>query len=301
MSIQPQLTAAIFMCCFSSSTIEKLIDCAPYLITVFGHANDDAAIEFVRIFYENYFEKESIQQAYYLANFHLGERISTALSRRAIKRTASQVLWQVFPTGYQAGDSILVDLTEAEEDIKRLEVPRETFLSLLTRKIRLHAWIFDHACERVVLPLARYFGIFSWENAADVVKCHRILKPKKNLEQATCDVWTGLIVNYNDDFVSPYRLSPDPAGPHNEHKLKTALCNLRQSYKSLYENEMVVNVFMKHVPEQFKLSMSIMNANLDKAENKLYEGDYRLAVVYLETALSAEHDLVDATTEQLSE
>lgn len=297
---QPDLRLAIFMSCFSATALQDLVVAAPYILTVFGPADDEASIEFVRVFYKRYLKDERIERAFLFAQAITSDTLQTVLSRRALHENQPTVLFQVFPTGDHSGDSFLVDLSPAEQDIERLEVPREAFLSTLSRKIRLHHRIFDFPRERAILPIGQFFGIFSWQNSSDVVTCHRILRIKPEVDYLACDVWAWVAVYYNDHVIQKYRILQQPAAPHNAKVLTVALTDYRHFYHIISQADKYVTVLDKYVPEQYKLSRSMVLSNLDIAEDKLHQEDFASVVFYLECALSAEHDLLDALTAKLA-
>jgi hypothetical protein len=292
---QPSLKAALFMCCFSADSIPDLSIAAPYLLTVFGSADDNSTIEFVRAFYDRYLEGGSIVKACFFAQQRVD--LEVVLSRRAEQASRGKTLFEVFPSGNHFGDSFLVDLSEAEPDIERLDLPRERLLALLTRKIRLHQRIFDFPREKALLPVGHLVGVFSWRSAGDLIQCHRLLKMKTGLEQDACDVWASLTVEYNDEVIQKYRLQTDPASPQNQRALQVALHNYQYSYKRLCDWQKFETVLPKYAPEQYRLTKSIIGANLGMAEQKLCAEDLASVVFHLESALSAKHDLLDALTE----
>ncbi|PZN85616.1 MAG: hypothetical protein DM484_01415 [Candidatus Methylumidiphilus alinenensis] len=211
-------------------------------------------------------------------------------------------MFEVFPRGNHFGESFLIDLKEAEADIKMLGVPQESFLHTLSRKIRLHQRIFEHPRERAYLPVGQYIGIFSWHNPADPIRCHKILKIRPEVEQEACDAWASLAISYNEDAITKYRRLEQPAAPHNRGILERALKNYQQSYEWFCEDgKRCPNIILaSYSPEQYKLTKSVMSANLKMAEMKLHAEDFGSMVFHLESALSALHDLLDAFTEVLT-
>ncbi len=294
---QPRLKAAIFMSCFSADAIPTLLRIAPYILTVFGPANDNNAIEFIGAFYKNYFKFKDIAKACSWAQIISQNELQVVLSRRAQSLLSRTPLFEVFPgSGIYAGTSFLIDLSEAEADIATLNVPREKFLSILTRKIRLHNRIFDTPRERAVLPVGPYVGIFTWNNAFDPIQCHRILQIKTETKQEAYDLWARLAITYNDDANHRYRLESLPASPHNIRLLEAALTSYRSDYEWINSS----SAFHEYIPDQYKLAKSVMNANLDMAEKKLHDNNLVSVVYHLESALSALHDLLDAFTDSLT-
>lgn len=297
---QPALRLAVFMSCFSSASLGDLIKAAPYILTIHGPADDNTSIEFVRVFYERLLHDHSIERACFFAQEITSEVLQVVLSRRGLSSVEGNFLFRVFPRGDHLGDSFLIDISQAEKDIELLDIPRETFLSVLTRKIRLHGRIFEFPRERAILPIGPYFGIFSWQNPSDIITCHQVLKVRPEVDDLACELWALLAISYNDDAMQRYRLLPEPAAAHNVNALKKALGNYRHSYEYLTEKEKFITVLRKYVPEQYKLSKSLMIANLDKAEMKIVQEDFPSVVFHLESALSAMNDLLDALTAELA-
>jgi hypothetical protein len=295
----PRLRAAIFLSCYSANAIDQLVDSAPYLITVTGAADDEASIDFITQFYHAYLRFESIEKAFNIAQNYVAivrkvTDLHANLTRRALVKGENRILFQVFPSGKD--DSILLDLTEAEADITSLNIPREAFLGLLSRKIRIHRWIFSSPRQRVVLPLGPYFGLFSWENANDVVVCNRILKIKPNVVPQACEAWASLIVCYNDHFMAPYRTNPEL----HIASLKKALDEYKKTYSDFFETGEKAKVIQAQAPEQFMVNKAVISANLEMAENKYHRKEYDAVMVYLETVLSTIHNLLDDLTNILT-
>lgn len=295
----PKLRAAIFMSCYSAESIPQLIDSAPYLITVMGSADDTAASEFVVKFFEAYLRFGSIERAFNIAqNFIVIIKkindLNVILSRRALIKGESRILFRVFPSGKD--DSILVDLTDAENDIASLNISRDAFLGLLTRKIRIHRWIFTASRQRVILPLGPYFGLFSWEDANDVVFCNRILRLKQEVDENTLAAWASLIVAYNDHFMDPHRIASEAPDAF----IKKSLTEYQKTYETFFNTSNKAASLRNAAPEQFKASRAVISANLDMAETKFHQDDHKSVMIYLEHALSAMHNLIDELTNILT-
>ncbi len=296
-----RLRAAIFLSCYSADALTTLISSAPFLITVYGPADDEAAIEFIGEFYESFFLCDSIHQAFGRARLLLAAKsieLNALLSRRAEHTRSDRVLLQVFPT--LGADSILIDVTDAEHDIQNLDIDREAFFALLTRKMRIHRWIFDSPTDQAVLSVGRYFGVFSWENARDVVNCKRILRLRQDIDEATCEAWAGLLTLYNDHRVDKYRTAISPAAPTMERHLKEALDDYYQLADTYLKSKSISRVLRNCIREQYFVSRSLILKYLEICNTKFHRGEFPATVVYLEAILSALHDLVNAFTEQIS-
>lgn len=298
----PRLRAAMFLWCYSADALPSLAEAAPFVISIHGPANDEAAIDFIGEFYESYFRTNSIEQAFGGALMLMGAKnleLSPILTRRAEAQGKQRILYQVFPKS--GADSILIDITDAEQDIARLDMQRDTFLTMLSRKIRIHRWIFESSSDQAVLSIGRYIGMFSWENAADVVKCDCVLRLRADVDERTCELWAGLLTLYNDHRVDRYRLAVNQDEPTLSRHLKQAIedyYKLIDSYFKIPENSVTLRLW---VPEQYLVSRSLMMKYLEICDRKYYRNDYPATVEYLEAILSALHDLVNALTSVVSD
>lgn len=299
----PNLRAAMFISCFSASSAPELYDVAPYIVTIAGPAADAAAVEFVSAFYDSYFADTSVERAFVEGTVRLeitpdlGE-LSPVISRRAMHSRPGRLVVQAFP-GLRR-DSVLIDMTDAQADLLALGIPTDRFLATLTRKIRIHAWAFEQPREQAILSIGQFFGIFSWENASDVVVCHRVLRVRDDLDGETCRVWSSLVLCYNDLASARYRSAAAPASPVNERHLKKALLGLHSAAERFLEGIDGQRV-RDLVPDHFKVARSLMISNLDMVTRKLDDEDLAGCVAYLEASLSAVHDLLDALTGAVSE
>jgi hypothetical protein len=297
----PRLRAAIFMSCFSSTGLGALVGVAPYLITVTGQIEDEVAIHWSTSFYDYFLRHNSVEEAFRAAQLfvearHPGHEPTTVLSRRAVA-TRSHALVQVFPSG---GDSILVDVSEAEDDISELGIPREKFLGILSRKIRVHKRVFETPRQQAILSVGPYFGVFSWQSANDAVICHRIIRIRPEIDETACRAWAALVLRYNDYYAARYRSSHDPNSPLMRGWLKDAIESYVRTRDLFLDRGPTADVLRSLTPEQFKVTKSIYGASLEMAEIKYYAEDHASTVMYLEAILSSIHDLVDDLTARVT-
>ncbi|MBI2927720.1 MAG: CHAT domain-containing protein [Verrucomicrobia bacterium] len=298
----PDLRLALFASCYSASAIPVLINAAPFLITMQGTADDEAAIQFISNFYDDLFRHGAFERAFNTAMCSVefrgkADRIKPILSRRAKQRKGAVIQASV---GARR-DSIFVDLTEAEPDIAALNIPKDDFLSLLTRKIRLHEWIFRYPRENALLSIGPYFGFFSWTNADDIVTCTRLMQLKSNVDEATCNAWTKLIVTYNDRRCEKHRAAQDPGSPENTATIARALERLHKNVKSYLDDPQLGEPLRKAARTQFAVSFTNALSNVESAEEDLRESDFPSAAIKFEVALSAIHDLINALAAVLTE
>ncbi len=261
-----------------------------------GETNDAAAISFSQYFLDEFYRSTSVEQAFRIASsaidqMGMGEVIKPVFCRR---QPSGRSVFQACFSRRQ--DSIFIDLTDAEESISHLPISRHEFLSLLTRKIRIHSWIFHIERERAVLPIGQFFGVFSWQNAKDVVICHEVLKLKQDIEVSECMGWTRLMVIYNDLRSERYRVIANPAAIENKALLETALNGIETCYVSTLKGSDVEPAAKKLAPDQYIITLSTVRVQCDLAKRSLSDLNLPSTVVALETAISSIHDLVDELT-----
>jgi hypothetical protein len=293
----PSLRLAVLVSCYSSDAAATLLRMAPFLITMDGPAEDAAAIHFVESFYDEFFRSGAIERAHLIALNELralgkADAFRSVLQRRA--KGSGRPLLQA--TVGQRADSLLIDLGECETDIAALGISRSDFLSLLSRKIRLHEWVFRYPRENAILTIGPYLGVFSWESAEDVVRCHRILRLRATVDAQRAEAWASLLVSYNDLASERYRAVPQPAAPENERLLRQALKRVNDSIKRHFDDASLVALYSTMAPDHFRASATNARAQATAADYKLTDGDLQGAVMHLELSISAIHELVTALT-----
>jgi len=290
------LSVVILNACYSASAQKTLHDAAPFVIAMDGSADDTAAIAFSQHFFDEFYRTPAVANAFRQASSALNqmclyENIKPVLSRR--EPSGNSVVQACFD---RRQDSIFVDLSEAEDSISKLPISRHLFHSLLTRKIRVHSWIFMVERERAVLPIGQFFGVFSWRNATDVVICHEVLQLKPDLDVDECMGWTRLMVIYNDLRSERYRLVAQPAAIENQGLLSRALDSLEICYSHTLLGSDVTPAAQKLTPLQYTVTLSTVHAQCDLAKQCLENSNLKRAVIALETAISSIHDLVNELT-----
>jgi hypothetical protein len=301
----PDLKAAIFMSCFSYEMRDLLIQEVPYLVAISGPANDDACIEFSTKFYSEFFQTGSVVGAYRRASVSIQFRanaMDAVLLRRGLGEYGKRAL--IVPDtkrGLSRRDDVdlLIDISRVETDIERIGVPREKFLTLIGHKIRIHRWAFRFPRDNALFSIGPYFGLFSWENAYDVVTCNRIMKLRADADEAIAELWAGLMISYHDAYVEDYRAAT--AGAIVSASVKEGLQTLNSIDIAYFRNETRASVLRRGAPEVFRAVKTQVAANLDVGNSKFHQNEENLAVSHLEAALSAIHDLIDALAENLLE
>ena len=286
--------AIILMACYSAEILPELLELSQFVITILGPADDAAAIEFTVCFMEEYLRNPSVEMAFSTAQktvYAKGLTIAPLLSRRF--RDNAKAVYSVFPGSRE--DSILVDISEVEGDIKRIGLARDTFLRLLTQKIRVHQWLFKIAKEEAIIPMGTYFGVFSWVTPGDLVTCNRLLRVKDDAPVDAITAWTSMLLAYNDLFVHRYRCTTGPANPAGYGKmLERAVKAYHSCFRTYLTSSSNATIFQRTAPAQFGVTRGIFEGQLGRVDESLADDDHGLVVLALETVLTSLHDLVTA-------
>lgn len=292
----PSLCVVILNACYSAAAEQALHDAAPFLILMSGSAQDEAAIIFSQHFFDEYYRSGAVEQAFRQATWALeslgfADALKPLLTRR--QPSGESVVQACFS---RRQDSIFINLAEAEQSISLLPISRHEFLALLTRKIRVHSWIYRVERERAVIPIGQFFGVFSWSNAKDVVICHEVLQLRENAIIQDCMGWTRLMVIYNDLRSERYRGMSDPAAVENKVILNDALRSVRACDQYTLCADDVAPAAQKLAPHQYVVTLSTVRVQCDFAQTSLERDDLPRVVIALETAISSIHDLVNELT-----
>lgn len=287
--------AIVLLACYSADILEDLLELSQFVITVIGPADDAAAIEFAVALMEDYLAHSSIETAFGTAQktiFAKGLTLSPLLSRHG--QDKGRAVYAVFPGTFE--DSILVDISDIEDDIKNLGLSRDSFLRMLTQKIRVHHWLFKVAKEEAIIPIGTCFGVFSWTAPAEIVTCNRLLSVKEDAPLDAITAWTSALIAYNDLFVHRYRCVSGPVNPPGYTKiLERAVKAYYACFKSyLADSSVNATIFQKLAPAQFGITRGIFEGQLNRVDDSLANDDHGLVVVALETALTSLHDLISA-------
>lgn len=293
---QPKLGLLILMSCYSDASTAELSDAAAYIVTVHGSADDNAAISFSENFYEGYFRTSSIEKAFGIATFVTEQSLSAVLTRRAKMGDSFRELIAVYSK--KRIEPMFMDLSEAEESIKLLGIPRETVVSTLSRKMHVHRWIFEEPRDHAILTVGPYFGDFSWKSADDIIKCHKIFKMRADVPKELLSVWARLIVSYNDLYMSEYRLDSTQA---KSSDIQRAIITFKRAKQEFFIKLDGVAWLGNEDSVIFLSIAALINAYIDKAEENLDAQEYKSAAIQLEYALSSIHDFIDNLANHLAE
>jgi len=285
------------MACFSSASVNDLITTADYVIAANGPLGDNAATAFIKTFYECYIRKPAVEAA-----FAVAKRVSSAsdecdllLWKRDASGSATNSVLVAFPAA-SGTEAICVDICEATADIERLGLRESDVLRDLTRKLKVHRWIFAAPRDRVLLPLGRYIGMFSWRDESSVT-CQRLMRISPSVSEASTEAFVALAITYQDLFVANYR-TKSPYDPGLRQAIKMAINDHQLAGKHLFTDELSTPL-RALAPDEFKLARAIVQQNVNVAERKFHNEMFGEAASHLEAALSAIHDLVEAASERI--
>jgi hypothetical protein len=307
---QPGVRAAVFMSCFSQSGLAAVAGAAPYVILLDGEGQDELCIRFAEAFYGHLFQTDSIETAYAeaqeLVSYWRGAGapvLSACLNRRKAGEDSDYVVEVILQR-----DHILVDLAPILSDLTRLDISYGDFAASVVRKMRLHSWIFRAPLESVLITVGPFLGQFAWTNADDAVTCTKVLKFAETIDARAAEALMDLLVIYNDFSVASYRQVSEPAAPENAEGLEAALesfavlCGMNHGRQAQHPMlSRALGAVRPWLPAQAGGSISVasMRSAVSMASEKFHSGDRSHAVAYLESALSALHDLVKSLVAEL--
>lgn len=286
----------LLMSCFSSASISKLIPFVPYIITIEGPLSDRGAILFIKSFYENYIKFRSVQQAYDSAKLHLeASKLKTSTNVVFVKRARYDSEGKLLIDAQMAlyPDVMTIDLSQVENSLDKLGLPLEEIFDLLARKIRVHSWIFATPRENVLIAIhSTLLGEFSWDASANYIRCHRLFRIREDITPEHWGHWSTLLLGYNDACASEYRLEKEPFNSATKHLLAKGLRAMNFLYKDEFGTiQGLIELGFKEAGRSLALGRSY----LELAQRRFDEEDYAMTVAYLESSLSALHDILNAT------
>jgi hypothetical protein len=214
--------------------------------------------------------------------------------------TFSRAGQQVYPASDRF-DSILIDLTEVDDNIEKVGISRDKFLSILNRKIRMHRWIFDTPRENALIQFGEFFGVFSWKSANDVVICHRIMTVKPEIDDAVYELWGKIVLIYNELHLLKYRTEIYEEGFLPAKLIKQAIHAYQMTYVSIFEEDENAALLRQTIPNQYKVTKATISAHLTMSEQKYFQEDHSSTVFFLESILSAWHDMTDTLSATIME
>jgi hypothetical protein len=298
--IEPRLL--VCLSCWSADVVPILLQAAPYVISVTGKISDEAALTFVEYFYCRIFVGNSIRASFGIAQLMMevfGIEGKALLSHRSLCSDNETPLFEVFPRGdgpYTMIDSFCVDIGDVKQSLSGFGIALDDFLDSLTRKLRIHHWIFSHPRERALLQIGSFFGLFSWGEQAPVIRCHELIVIDPTTDETLLEAWGGLLVSHNQHYVEKYRLVNNPSSPEMARHHADAIKAYEGTFDTYIASEKKGNALRKAVPAVFVSCKATIPAHIRMARDQLAQGDLTSTVLYLEIILSAFHDLINAVT-----
>ncbi|MBN2738684.1 MAG: hypothetical protein JXR70_17005 [Spirochaetales bacterium] len=208
---QPLLV--LFLTCFSSAALDALIEAAPFVISAVGDISDQCCITFIEGFYEQYFRDNSVQGAFNHALTYLKSKDLPAegfqLARRSLIKMRDSFFIESNPLPDR--NSILVNMDAVLDKLDKLGLSIEEICHMIRRKLMVHYWIFHNARDNAIIPIGRtLFGEFKWENSNDVIECTKIMKLRSDIPRINWEIWSKVLMTYNDLASMEYRTLSHP-------------------------------------------------------------------------------------------
>lgn len=284
----------VLLCCYAAEHLTTLVKASPFVITSLEEVDDHSCLVFIEGFYEQFFRKHSIQASFDKARNFMKVRgcnpDAVQLSRKQLVMRGGSVFVECTPTLQH--DTIFVNLDAVTDKLGAFGMSEEEFCHELVRKLRVHGWIFKTPRDRAIIAIGRaLFGEFTWTNAADMVRCTKIMKLKADAPQKTWQTWSQLLTSYNDLAGCEYRNVPEPANAGNKRLLHDAVRVFKYNF-SRYVNssrDAVREICADCMPH---LELAITEC--ERAEDQLEMERLSAVVVSLESALTNLHEVVDA-------
>ena len=285
----------VFLACYSDSFVEILSDAAPFVVTSKCAVTDEECITFIEGLYEWMFRRYSVTSAFDHA-IHLLKAKGLAedkfrLSRKGQSQPGDSLLVESAPDPTQ--DSILVNLNQVRGEFVRLGLSEPEICHLISRKLRVHYWIFERARESAMIPIGQLlFGEFCWGNVRDVVKCTRLIRLKPDTPHEEWEMWCRALTTYNDLASCEYRTVSEPASPLARRLLNKAV--------RIFQHHVDTCLLpMRQAIEKSKARGALSHIEFAAAETKraadnLVLERYPQVVEALEMALTNYHEVVTA-------
>ncbi|CAN5732590.1 hypothetical protein BH10CHL1_BH10CHL1_06460 [soil metagenome] len=298
MQANSNLRVLMFMSCFSSAAVAKLAGYAPYLIAMEGSPADEETTVFVKHFYASYLQDHSVQRAFDTAQLHLSTRsradaVKPVLIQRSRHNTEGKLIVEFKMIQYP--DIMSIDLSSIEASLESLGLPKEEVLDMLARKIKIHAWIFAAPRDNAILSIGTtLIGDFSWNASANYIKCNRLYRIQDDIDPTHWQIWTRILLLYNDLCSEEYRLPHRSADPIVRKNLISKGLEHINTVHQVIKGD--IDILIQMGLNKVGLSYSLASSYLELANTKFEQGDSPMTVAYLESALSSLHDVVNIST-----
>jgi hypothetical protein len=287
---QPNLRLFISLSCFSYSSTEEFLTCSPHVICIQGEADDDACVVFIERFYKSFFRTPDIRNSYCEAYETVRKKLEVIHSVRSTD--GSKKIWVDVVFGFHCLLEVLVDLSEAQEDIAALGESRDQFLGTLVRKLKVHRDIFATPRDRAYIAIGDYIGQFSWVSRNDV-RCHGVFTLREDLDEQFFYAWGSYSVAYYDCTLEKYRAPGPPPMSEYPRQLEAALKHYLRVFDTHFRPDALGRPGRALMGNGYAFSQAQIEAALREAEVNLESSELGLACSHLEAALSGMHDVMD--------
>ena len=292
----------LFLSCYTHAHLPLLSDAAPFVVTSESAVQDEACITFAEGFYEWLFRghgcRASFDHARQLLIANGTSPDAFQFSRRSAFTQEGNLCIEAKPDLHQ--DSIIINLECVRGALGSFGMTQDELLNLLAKKIKVHYWIFARARDSALLPIGRsLFGEFSWDNAAHVVYCRKLMKLSADVPQEHWDLWCRLLMSYNDLASSKYRADANPADPGWDDTLRRTV-----ELFSLHVNRYVraaQDVIVAAGSADMMPHLGFISSGLESAEIHLDRSEHGEVVRSLEAVLTNYHAIVDALRPPLAQ
>lgn len=293
----------VLMACSSDGLTRRLTPLVPYVIGIRGDADDALAVRFARQFYTCLHQGRSVLDSFGMAKPLAVDRVAGPLRVTVHSAGGAERHLVHLEPGFHIRKSLIVDLSEIEDRVDQLGVSFEVLKELVSRKLRLHRWVFQYPRNRAILPVGHLFAEFSWVDPNGLVRCSDVFLPRQDVTDDELDTLVSFVVCYNDLYCSSYRepavSGGDPA--LDAARLATALRDHEEFMDMVFSetapswrkvsHRSVVSHFLG---SSMRISEISIKASLRICHTHLGRGQLGLAVADLETVLSTWHDLIDS-------
>jgi hypothetical protein len=295
---QRNLRLFVSMSCFSYESSEEFLRCSPHVICIDGTGGDRACIEFIERFYKSFFRTGDIQNAYLEAYTTVRDLLNVIHCIRPWQ--GSSKVWVEVVIGFHCTAEVLVDLSEAKDDIAALGKSRDEFIGILTRKLRVHKDIFTYPREKAYIAIGNYIGHFSWQSR-NGVRCHGVYTLRQDLDESYFSAWGAFSVAYYDCTAEEYRIPGKEKVPKYPSLLRKALKHYRRVFDEHFCRGDLSVPGRALMGTGYAFSKAQIMTALVEAETNLVDNELGLACLHLETALSGMHDVMDSISTKLIE
>jgi len=293
-ALDVHLDALFLNCCYSASHAQVFTQVSRTVVVCQGTVLDDAAIIFAKLFYQNLFHTKDPTKAFRAAVASSELRNPLASTKYAIlsrKNDPDDIVLTAFVGDFPP---IEIELTPLRSFLSNRPLISDDILDSLTRKIRVHRWIFKDRGDNVPIPVGRYCVLVSWDEATSRVICKRIVIPneEKNSISALVAFFSACIA-YNKLITTPYRFLD-----LGRQQITLSDRTVVKFSEALSRFEQLSDEFTSRSPG-LRTIMAQALAYMSEASLLAEEHFSAQLVRYLESALSAMHDMLLCVLDEL--